>query len=435
MNHRSKETVSFTSLLRERSCVLAAASLGLFGLVANLPAQETPRESLAGMKTAEAQRNALQADPYNLRYGPFQFQTETSLGLGLTDNLLRSHDNRSEDLLINPEVTLRARWPVTQLNTFNTALTVAYERYINNSRLSSGRPLLRPNSELVFNIYSGDVRVQLHEKPTYEETLFFNSAGALNNRFYNFTDTGKFARFDNLLGFNVDWDLHDVILSVGYDFEAFLASTARFRYLDRYSHFLSPSVTFLLGEKARVGLEAQGSVHDFRQETVIDDHWRARVGPFAQFQIQPGISLRVGAGYETAQFDRSANNSDFQSYYAYGRVTQTLKSFTHSLSAGHETLLGDNANNMRNTFVRYNISVPIIRNLDAGFRASANFAREFGGAFEEEFDFYRGGLELGWQFHKYARATLGYDYTKKTSDLPLRGFYQNFLTMAVAYKF
>jgi hypothetical protein len=435
MNYLIKDLVALTSFLRERFVFVALAPLCLSGLTATLSAQETPRESIAGMKSAQAQRNTLQAETYNLRYGPFQFQTETSLGLGLTDNVLRSEQNRSEDLLINPELTLRVRWPVTQLNTFNTSLTVAYEKYINNSSLSSEKPLLRPNSELVFNIYSGDFRIQLHEKPSYEETLFFNSIGAANSRFYNFVNTGEFARFDNFLGFKADWDLHDLILSVGYDFEAFLVSTTEFRYMDRYSHFLSPSVTFLVGEKAKVGLEAEGSIHDFRQETILDDHWRARVGPFAEFQLLPKISLRVGGGYETAQYDDLTDNSDFQSYYAYGRITQILKTFTHSLSAGHENLLGDNANNMENTFVRYNVSIPIIHNLEVKLRASANFAREFGGSYEEEFDFYRGGVQLGWQFHKYARATLGYDYTKKASDLPLRGFYQNFLTMAVACKF
>src|SRR4051812_36953479 len=181
MNGLTKGSSCFFSPSPGRAFSLALASLGSLTAGNRLPAQEAPRESVAGLKSAEAQNKALQADPYNLRYGPFQFQTEASLGLGLTDNLLRSQINRSEDLLINPALTLRVRWPVTELNTFTSSLTIAYERYINNSSLSSGSPLLRPNSEIVFNIYSGDFRIQLHEKPLYEETLFFNSVGSVNN--------------------------------------------------------------------------------------------------------------------------------------------------------------------------------------------------------------------------------------------------------------
>jgi hypothetical protein len=433
--YRVKKGFSKMSISFQRPSSTIALSLGLVSLATQLSAQEQPRESVAGMKSAQARQAAATTEPYNLRWGPVQFQTETTLRLGLTDNLFRSNRDREEDVLLNPEVTLRARWPVTQINTFTASLGIGYEHYFQNSEVSSDRPLIRPDSELVFNIYTGDFRIQLHERPSYQETLFYNSTGPINNRFYNFTDTGRFSRFDNFLGFVVDWDLHDVLLSLGYDWETFLAQSADFDYLDRFSHFVSPTATFLLGEKTKIGVEAQGSTHDFFKETTLDDHWRARVGPFINFQLRPEINFRLGGGYETAQYDSNAEDSDFQTYYAYGRLAQTTRLFTHAISAGRENLLGDNANNLRNIFVRYNISIPIVRNFDLDARASANFAREFGGGFEEEFDFYRAGLGIGYQFHKYARASLGYDFTTKDSDIPLREYHQNFLTMAVAFKF
>lgn len=435
MRGSSKKLFLLNSFAASRAFHLALVSLSSAAFVSTLAAQEEPRESLAGLKSAQARQKAALSQPYNLRWGPVQYQTEANLNLGLTDNIFRSERNRDGDLLLNPEVALHVRWPVTTVNTFTATLGLAYEQYFDNPDLSSDRPLIRPDSELAFYIYSGDFRIQLHERPSYQETLFYNSAGSIDGRFFNFTDTGRFSRFDNFAGFNVDWDLHDLIVSLGYDWETFLAQSARFDYLDRFSHFVSPTVTFLLGEKAKTGVEAQGSIHDFFKEEVLDDHWRARIGPFFHFQLRPEIAFRLGVGYETAQYDDDAEDSDFSSYYAYGKATQTTRLFTHSLSVGRENLLGDNANNMENIFVRYNITVPIVRNVDLEGRLSANFSREFGGGFEEEFEFYRAGLGVGYQFHKYGRASLNYDFITKDSDLPLREYHQNFLTMSVGFKF
>lgn len=435
MRGSSKTFAPRKSFPGSRALCLGLVTVSSAALVTTLAAQEEPRESLAGLKSAQARQKAALADQYNLRWGPVQYQTEAAVTLGLTDNIFRSERNRDGDLLLNPEVALHVRWPVTTVNTFTASLGLAYEQYFDNTSLSSDRPLIRPDSELAFYIYAGDFRIQLHERPSYQETLFYNTVGSIDGRFYNFTDTGRFSRFDNFAGFNIDWDLHDLIVSLGYDWETFLAQSAQFDYLDRFSHFLSPTVTFLLGEKAKTGVEAQGSIHDFFKEGVLNDHWRARIGPFFHFQLRPDIAFRLGAGYETAQFEDDAGDSDFSSYYAYGKATQTTRLFTHSLSVGRENLLGDNANNLENTFVRYNISVPIVRNVDLEGRLSANFAREFGGGFEEDFEFYRAGLGVGYQFHKYGRATVGYDFTTKNSDLPLREYHQNFLTMSVGFKF
>jgi hypothetical protein len=98
-------------------------------------------------------------------------------------------------------------------------------------------------------------------------------------------------------------------------------------------------------------------------------------------------------------------------------------------------VLGDNANNLDTTFVRYRISSPVVRNVDLGAVVSVNFAEEFGGAFEEDFTYYRGGLRVGYQFHRDWRAEARYDVTVKESDEALRDFYQNRVMVGVAFRF
>jgi len=313
---------------------------------------------------------------------------------------------------------------------------VGYEWYLNNTLLNSDAPLINPDSELVFHVFVGDFRIRLREKFSYEESLFHNAAPGTADRFFNFNDVGKFSRWDNLAGLEVVWDLNKVILSAGYDHENFIPVTSQFEYLERASEWFAASAAFRLGDTVHAGLEGQASLHDYERETTLNDNWRARVGPFIEFTSEEKISLRAGGGFDTARFDAAAAaNNDFDEYYAYASVRQETRLFTHALTAGREHQLGDNANNLRLTRVRYSISSPILRHLDLGANVSVNFAEEFGGAFREEFTYYGAGAAIGYQFHKYWRASLEYDFYLKDSDLPLRDFYRNLITLGLTFSY
>jgi hypothetical protein len=412
------------------------AVIGGVGMFAEAHGYGQPRDSLAGEAAAQALKRSIAAEEYNLNWGPVRVQTQAGLRLGYTDNVFYSDRNRSEDFLVNPEIDLRASWPLTELNTLKLSLGLGYEWYLNNTLLNSDAPLVNPNSELAFNIFAGDFRISLREKFSYEESLFYNSSVGGAERFFNFSDVGKFSRWNNRAGVEVIWDLNNVILSAGYDHENFVAETARFEYLDRASEWLTASAAFRLGDKVQAGLEGQASHHDYERDTILTDSWRARGGPFIEFTSEGKISLRAGGGFDTAQFDAvAADHNDFEEYYAYASVRQETRLYTHALTAGREHQLGDNANNLRLTRVRYSISSPIVRHVDLGANLSFNFADEFGGAYREEFVYYLAGVGFSYQFHKHWRTGLGYDFLLKNSDLPLRDFYRNRITWELAFTF
>jgi hypothetical protein len=397
--------------------------------------QADVRESMAGPSGADALRKKIAAEEYNLQYGPVRFQTEARLGGGYTDNVFYSDNNRQHDWVVNPEVNLKAWMPVSQLNVLRLSLGLGYEWYADHHVLNSDRPLVSPDTELDFHIFVGDFRIRLRERFSYEESLFINSAAGESAHFFNFNNVGKFARLDNLAGGTVDWDLNKVILSAGYDHENFKAFTDQFKYLNRASELMSASANVLLGDKAKTGVEGQASWNDYDTETVLNDHWRATAGPFAEMAFRGGISVRGGGGYATAKYDAAARDSDYNTYYAYGRIRQDTRLFTHSVTAGRETVLGDNANNLRSTYVRYSIVSPAVAHVELGASFTVNFAKEFGGPFHEDFTYYRPGAHIGYQFAKYWRTDLAYEYFMKDSDLALRDFKRNRVSWDVTFQF
>ena len=421
---------------RNEPSTLLLLVIGGVGMLGDGDSYGQSEELVAGESAAQALKQSIAAEDYNLKWGPVRFQTQAGLNLAYTDNVFYSDINRSEDFLVIPEIDLKASWPITELNSLKFSLGLGYEWYLNNTELNSDAPLINPNSELVFKVFVGDFQIKLREKFSYEESLFHNSSVGASDRFFNFSDVGKFSRWDNLAGLGVVWDLNNVILSAGYDHENFVPVTTQFEYLERASEWFLTSAAFRLGDKVQAGLEGQASYHDYEGETTLNDNWRARGGPFIEFTSEEKISLRAGGGFDSAYFDTGAtDNNDFEDYYAYASVRQETRLFTHALTAGREHQLGDNANNLRLTQVRYSISSPIVRHVDLGANLSVNFAEEFGGPYREEFTYYLAGVGFRYQFHKHWHTGLDYEFFVKNSDLPLRDFYRNRITWEVAFTF
>jgi hypothetical protein len=405
--------------------------------VTQMPAPGQPRESIAGEAAAEALKRSLQAEAerYNLRVGPVRLQTGARLNLSYVDNVFYSQNNQREDLVINPEVSLAGFVQVSELNALRFSVGLGYEYYTKNSSLNSDAPLVNPDSELVFNVFAGDFRLRFHEKFLYQETLLYNTSPNRQDLLFNFNDAAEFSRWDNLAGFKVDWDLNKVIITLGYDHENFNSNTREFDYLTRVSELFAAGGAFLIGDQASVGLESQAGLHDFDEETVMNDHWQLRVGPFVELKTEQKINVRVGGGYDTAEYGGEAENSDFDTYYAYGRVEQETRLFKHSLGVGREHFLGDNANNLDTTYVRYSITAPIVEHLELGANITVHFAEEFGGDYQEDFTYYRPGLKLEYQIHKYWRTQLRYEFMMRDSDVALRDFERNRLSLGVEFLF
>jgi hypothetical protein len=344
--------------------------------------------------------------------------------------------NRLDDFILRPEVTLGASVPLTELNTLKLSLGVGYEWFAKNQSLNGDAPLVSPDSELMFTMFVKDFRIRLHDQFSYQQTLVFNDQPVNQTRIYNFTNVSRFDRLDNYVGPTVDWDLNKVILTLGYDHENFVSTTEQFKYLSRASEWFTGAATYLLGEQRKIGLEAKASDNNYDNETVLNNHWRARVGPFAEVKLPEGMLLRAGAGYDLARFDsQAAPGSDYDTWYGYATLRQELRWFTHSLSGGRETVIGDNANNLTINYARYSISSEVFKNVDVEGQLSADFSKEFGGSYFENYIQYVSALRAGYQFHKYWRADLGYEYFWNDSETPQRSFHRNRVSLDVTFRF
>lgn len=392
-------------------------------------AQDAVRPSLAGEASAEARRQSIDHVPYNLLVGPIKFRFSATAGIEYNDNINLSENDEQSDVIIRPQFNINALWPVTQLNTLRLDLGFGYAFYLDHSEANTNALLITPGSQLAFDIYISDFRVNFHDRFSLQQDPVDQVALS------NVVDYG---RFENTLGVSVLWDLNTVVLTLGYDHFTYISTTSDFDYLDRNAEELSASADFAVTSTTGVGVESS-LVFNYYDQNVLNDSTTVNLGGFVETQLTNYLKLRVAGGYQGIHFDSGGtvfDASDLDDFYVNLLLSNRLNAaISQSIAAGHETQLGVNSNYITLNYIRHTISWSILRNTLLSTEVFYEDADESGGFLSEHAQRYGGALTVGYQFTQHVTLGARYQYTQKNSDRILRDYQQNRVSIDGTYSF
>ena len=392
-------------------------------------AQDAVRPSLAGEASAEARRQSLDRIPYNLLAGPVKFRFSATAGVEYNDNINLSENDAQSDVIIRPQFNINALWPVTQLNTIRLNLGFGYAAYLDHSEANTNSLLISPGSQLGFDIYVSDFRINFHDRFSLEQDPIDQIALS------NVVDYG---RFQNTAGVSVLWDLNTVVLTLGYDHYNYISTTSRFDYLDRNAEELMASVDFAVTSTTGVGLETS-VVYNYYDQNVLNDSTTVNFGGFVETQLTNYMRLRVAGGYQAIAFDEGGSildPNDLDDFYVNLLLSHRLNaSISQSIAAGHETQLGVNSNYITLNYIRHTVSWNILRDTLLSTEFFYEDSDESGGLFSEHAHRYGGALTLGYQLTQHVTLGARYQYTQKDSDQILRDYEQNRVSVDGTYSF
>ncbi|MDQ6809280.1 MAG: outer membrane beta-barrel protein [Verrucomicrobiota bacterium] len=439
-------------------CVGSILSLVCVATVAR--AQDAVRPSLAGEAASEARRQSIDRIPYNLMLGPVKFRFSATAGFEYNDNINLASDEtatfqtangpftiRSEsqsDFIFRPQINVDALWPVTQLNTLRFDLGMSYAFYLDHSNYNTNGVLIAPGSQLAFDVFVGDFRINFHDRFSLEQDPVAEIA---------LSNVADYGRFQNTAGVSALWDLNRAVVTLGYDHYTFISTTDAFSYLDRNAEELSATINFTLTNTTGIGLET-AYVHSYYDENILNNSDTYSVGAFMETQITNYLKLRIAGGYQAIAFDNTGqvnDPNDANDFYANALLSHRVNAqITQTLSAGHETQLGVNSNYVRLNYVRHtatwNILLHTLLSTELFYEDaddSGGFGR-FSGVggnvltnpfVAEHIHRYGGALTVGYQLTKHVTLGLRYQYTKKDSDQPLRDYEQNRVSLDGTYSF
>lgn len=392
-------------------------------------AQDAVRPSLAGEAAAEARHQSVEQIPYNLLAGPVRFLFSITTGIEYNDNINLAERNQQDDIIIRPQFNINAIWPVTQLNTLRLDLGLGYSFYIDHPNADTNGVLIQPGSQLSFDIFVQDFRINLHDRFSLQQ----DPVDQL--QLSNVVDYG---RFENTAGVSVLWDLNKAVLTFGYDHYTYISTNDTFSYLDRNAEELNFSAYFAFTSTTGGGIET-AAVYDYYDENFLNDSVTYSIGPFVETQITNYLKLRAAVGYQLINFDSGGAVSDgSDSSEPYANILLSHRINEHifqTLSAGHEAQLGVNSNFVSLTYVRHTATWNIINHTLLTTELFYEDGDDSGGIFSEHIQRYGGAIALGYQLTKHVTLGLRYQYTQKQSDQPLRDYKQNRISLDGTYSF
>ena len=432
-------------------------------------AQDAIRPSLAGEAAYESRQQDVSRIPYNLMVGPVRFRFGASVAAEYNDNIRYSDDGSAlvvppgggppvlvsfepqDDFIITPNVTLDAIWPVTQLNTLRLDLGLGYSFYLDHPHDDTDTILIAPKSQLAFDIFVSDFRINLHDKFQLQQDPI--AEGALSN-------VVNYGRFENTAGLSVLWDLNKLLLDVGYDHYNYVSTTSAFDYLNRNSEIVYGSAAFVATPTITLGVEGNAAFTRFEQ-AVLNDNEDYSVGGFVEAALTNNLKVRVAGGYQWIDFDHNfvafplatpfgtvlipfQDHKDLSDYYVNGLIGHRINAtISQTLSAGHENQLGVNSNFITLNYVRHTLSWNLIRNTLLSTEFFYEDAQESGGfagftigsTGGEHFHRIGGAVTLGYQLTPHVTLGARYQGTSKDSNLLLRDYNQNRISIDGTYSF
>ena len=401
-----------------------------------LRSQDAVRPSLAGEASAEARRQDVDRLPYNLLLGPARVRVSATVGVEYNDNINLAEVNEQDDVIIRPQINVDAIWPITQLNTLRLDLGLGYAFYLDHSNANTNAILISPGSQLAFDIFVGDFRINIHDRPSLQQDPIAELALS------NVVDYG---RFENTAGISLLWDLNKIILTLGYDHYIYVSTTSTFDYLNRNAEELSGTLQVMATSTTGIGVEGY-AVFNYYDQMVLNDSTDYAFGAFVETQLTNYLKVRAAGGAQWINFDSRTVNffgiSIFQDrknlfdYYANILVSHRLNAvIKQSLSAGHESQLGVNSNYITLNYIRHTISWNIIRNTLLSTEFFYEDADDSGGFINEHLHRYGGALTVGYQLTPHITLGARYQYTQKDSDVAFRDYKQNRVSVDGTYSF
>jgi hypothetical protein len=411
-----------------RSLCLLALGFALLGAADKAAAQGIERQSLAGEGAADALKQSEDSQAYNLQLGPVSIRADASVTTEFNDNINIAKNGRQADGIIQPSVGIAGAWQVTDLNTLTFDLGLSYESYLEHSEDDSF--LVSPDSQLVFNLFVGDVKLKFYEQLSYQNDPV--AVGQLSN-------TAQFNRFTNVAGVRADWDLGDMILSADFNHTNLWVFSQPYQYLSYEADTISPVLTFKISPTIDAGLMT--SFSDVRYEqNVQPDQDSASGGPYVTASLTDNLSITAGAGYYYARYDSGALNGDSSTsngtYYANLSINHRINDVLHeTFSAGRETILGVNTDYTDRVFANYDMDWTATSFLSVGANLWWENLNDSAGPFGQSADRYGIGVALTYQLMDHLSTTFSYNFVLKDANPSFFSYYQDVVTLGLSYHF
>lgn len=411
-------------------------SLALLLLGSSVWAQDISRPSLGGDRAANPiYSSPVPASRYNVKVGPVKMLFNASVGAGYNSNINVSDENPIGSFVISPRIGMGVFWPITKVNRLRFNVQFGYDYYTSDPSYGGQTLLISPETEFFFNVYAGDVKITIFDRPSITNNPVDNPT---------LSDAVNYTIFNNTAGINLIWDLNDFQLGGGYSNFINYAINEDFNYLNRISNQIFLNGSLLVQPYLRLGLEGAATTTNYLEGSSagansLNNSIDYTIGGFAQGNISRYIDYTTGVGWQITDFNESnnpLNTGNYSKPYYYLNIDHTLnRYFSHRLSSGFEGIPSSESNWLALFYVRWSFSWMLIKDWALGGAAFFENGTESDGPNSEDFNRVGGNLALSRQIGKNMTMSIYYGILGKDSTVFADAYNQQLFGVNLTYNF
>jgi len=405
---------------------------------ASLLAQESFRPSEVSEAAAELRNRAPIPTDYNLEIGPVLLKATGGVSFQVNDNITLSQNNREADILVGPTLNLNLTWPVTRSNSLTLVTAVGYQEYLFHPQNGTSSITVSPNSQLSFDIYTGDIRINLHDQ-------FSVGTNPINQG--DLANIVTYVQYTNTIGAGIVWDLQAAVLSLDLNHTnvitpAVKSTTVNIPDDTHTTESAGLSVLFPVSAILNTGFNANTSYTSYAASGrgSVDG---LGIGPFLEARLTRYTRFDVSGGYQATFFHgekapigvTAPVGNALGSYYVNVSIAHQLNRFyAETLAFGRQTQLGIVSQQEEYYYLAYQSQWKMSNTFSLGSSVSFNDVQEFSGQ-SQHYDQLVANVTTGWQVNRKSSVSLSYQFSLRLANVANQGYVQNALTLQFAYSF
>ncbi len=370
---------------------------------------------------------------YNLKMGPVLFDVRGGVEVRYNDNITYAERQAVDDLIIEPSVSLAARWDFSELNAFTFSLGLAYEKYLENPELDSSSTFARvtPGSEIAFNLQAGDLTLTVFDAFAYRTDP--TDAVAAGPEEALILNVSQYARFENQVGIRAYYPLNiaDVFVELSRLDE--VPDGAGFLFRENTEYLFRGTLRRALAANLIGGVSLTASDLDYKPDNRPDGRSYA-IGMFSEWGVSEYVRVVGSLALITADFNAAGDSYDGLS--AYLEIRHLLNSaYNHTLALSHAFNYGFASEGRETTMLSYTCNWTVFGDWEIRGGIAYEETEDTSGIFTEAFD--RWSVRLGTQRRLGSRVTgrVGIDYSEKGSGMSGRSYERFMLSLSANYDF
>lgn len=377
----------------------------------------------------------------DISFGDLSLDLGGRIGATYFDNLALSDNGNTDDFAIEAGLNVRSFYQPMRDFALSLDLLIGYQHYLDFDELNT--LLIQPGSEFRIERRFSDFKVSVYDRLGVEMNPLSRPYVSGDPTTLGTDQALEWRFLRNTAGTGLTWQpQRQFHTQSNYEFALDRSLTDSFKNQNRDRHTIKSGAYYDFTRQLNAGVEGQYVATRYSESGVTNaqnDSDGFEVGPTVRYQFNRSLDISGKAAYQSINYDQTGNIGSLEDFdginYRVDVNYRPSRNFTHSLFGQRLVDDGFGTNFADQTMVGYLLVTSLPQEVTASFNATYIWLDTSTGPLAEQATITQAGINLSKALSRKANLGVTYTLNLKDSEVTLRDFQQNVISVFLNYDF